>query len=172
MSGVSFQVRLDGIAGVQAALAALRDLGEDMTPVYDEIGAAMVASQQNRFQLGIEPDGTPWMPSWRAREEGGKTLIDTGLLLSRLTHNADASGAEWGFNDRRAATLHFGAVITPKAAKALAFTGSDGRLIFAQNVVIPARPMVGVDDADIREVGDIVAAAAERAASRASEASP
>lgn len=166
MSGVAASVRLDGIGALQGAMAGLADMGEDMRPVFDEMGAAMVASQQQRFQLGVEPDGTPWMESWRARQTGGKTLIHTGLLLSRLTHNADASGVEWGFNDRRAPTLHFGAVIHPKEKPYLAFAGVDGHLVFAANVVVPARPMVGVNAADIEELEAIVADAAARAAAR------
>ncbi len=165
MSGVNVRIELKGVAEAQHMLRELADLGEDLAPIFDEIGAAMVASQQNRFQLGVEPDGTPWMESWRARHEGGKTLIDSGLLLSRLTHDADSNGVEWGFQDRRAPALHFGAVIKPKNKKALAFTGFEGHLVFAGEVVIPARPMVGVDAADLEAMAAIVAHAIERRAS-------
>ncbi len=152
MTGVQVRVELDGLEAADASLGRVAALGLDPQPIFDDIGLAMVAAQQRRFELGIEPDGTPWMQSWRARHEGGKTLIDSGMLLSRLTLNADAAGVEWGFNDRRAPTLHFGAVIAPKSKRALAFTGVEGHLVFAQNVVIPARPMVGVDAANIAEI--------------------
>ncbi len=170
MSGVKITVTLDGLAA--SPFTALADLGEHMLPVYDEIGAAMVASQQRRFELGVEPDGTPWMQSWRARHNGGKTLIDTGMLLSRLTHNADETGVEWGFNDRRAPILHFGAVIRPKTKKALAFVGADGHFVVTRDVVIPARPMIGVDREDVAEIGEIIADAVTRAISRGAESAP
>lgn len=150
------RVELSGVEAAEASLGRVAALGLNPQPIFDAIGMAMVASQQRRFELGVEPDGTPWMQSWRARQTGGKTLIDTGMLLSRLTHNADAQGVEWGFNDRRAPTLHFGAVIRPATKRALAFTGADGHLVFAASVVIPARPMVGTDAEDIAEIEAIV----------------
>lgn len=157
-------IQFDGLTAAQEAMHRMAERGDDLRPIYDEIGNAAVASQQRRFELGIEPDGTPWMPSWRAGHVGGKTLINTGSLLGRLTHQSDDAGVEWGFQDRRAPTLHFGAVIYPREKPYLAFQGVQGEWIFAKNVVIPARPMVGVDAADIEEFGAIVGDAFERSA--------
>ena len=155
------RVQLQGLAAAQEMLGRLALLGADLTPIHDEIGMAMVSSQQHRFELGVAPGGTPWPISHRAKNEGGKTLIDKGLLLSRLTHQADAAGVEWGYQDRRAPVLHFGATIRAKNKKALAFSAG-GKMVFRRKVTIPARPIVGVDAGDIAEIGEIVADAIER----------
>ena len=58
----------------------------DTHKMFDEIGAAMVASTQLRFVGQHDIDGNPWKASWRAQMQGGQTLRDTGRLMNGLTH--------------------------------------------------------------------------------------
>lgn len=159
MTGVAIRFEIDGMAGGDARLADLVALGEDLTPLMDAFGVAMVGSTVDRFETETEPDGTPWMPSWRALHGNGgdKTLSLTGRLKSSFDSLADANSVEWGTNVEYAAPLHFGAVIEAKDGGSLAFTGADGALIFAKNVVLPARPFIGFTDADRALLGEIAA---------------
>nr|WP_299152128.1 phage virion morphogenesis protein [uncultured Tateyamaria sp.] len=50
-----------------------------------------------------------------------------------------------------AAIHHFGGVIKPKKAKALAFKAG-GDSVFAKQVTIPARPYMGVSTDNAREI--------------------
>ena len=57
---------LTGLQEVVAALSQIDIGNRDTTPMMDEIGAAMVASTQLRFEDERDPDGNPWPPSIRA----------------------------------------------------------------------------------------------------------
>lgn len=142
---------------VVRGLARLRELGRDLTPVMDEVGAMLVTSTQQRFETGTAPDGTPWPVSGRARRQGGQTLVDDGRLRDSITHDPGADAVTVGTNVVYAAVHQFGATITPESAQALAFPGPDGGTVFAQQVQIPPRPFIGVSDADEAEIGNIVA---------------
>ena len=144
-------------AAVQAALAEAVTLGQDMTPLFDEIGASVVTSVELRFEQGLAPDGTPWLPSHRARDSGGQTLIDTRRLLGSLSHQPDAQGVDIGFNAIYAAVHHYGATIEARNAKALAFPGAGGETVFRKKVAIPARPLIGAEDFDAEEIAEITA---------------
>ncbi len=133
----------------KVAEAAAR--AERPRPMFEAIGAALVTSTQRRFELGQSPDGTPWPPSIRATLTGGKTLIDTSRLLQSITYEAGDAHVEVGTNVIYAAVHQFGAVIRPVAAKALRFV-IGGREVFAQAAAIPARPFLGLDQEDEKEI--------------------
>lgn len=111
----------------------------DLTPVMGEIGEAMVSRTQQRFLTGTGPDGEPWEPSGRALAEGGKTLVDHGILRSSIDYKAGSGGVEIGSNLVYAAIQELG--------------GDAGR---GGSVHLPARPYLGLDDADQDEIADIV----------------
>lgn len=164
MTGIAQTINLTGMPALHASMERLADVGADMSPLMEAMGGAMADATVLRFETETEPDGTPWMPSWRARHEGGKTLSRTGRL--KQSFDASRQGAvqagpntvEWGTNVAYAPPLQFGAVIYPKDSENLAFVGVEGHVIFAKNVVIPARPMVGISAADILTLQDIAAA--------------
>ncbi|BCW89963.1 hypothetical protein sos41_31310 [Alphaproteobacteria bacterium SO-S41] len=172
MNGLAVHIGLTGIPDAQAMLGELVALGEDLTPLMEAIGVYLVGSTVERFETETEPDGTPWMPSWRARDEGGQTLTRTGRLKQSFDSRADAVSVEWGTNVSYAAPLHFGAVIRPKNAKALAFVGSHGALVFAGEVILPARPMVGFTDQDSAAVVMLAADFIEQRAAGAAGGAP
>lgn len=122
MSGAALRIRLDD--GAHTALAALIRRAGDLFPLMDEIGGSLVTSTQRRFETGLGPGGQAWMPARR----GGRTLVDTGRLLASITHNADRRSVEIGSNVIYAATHQFG------------------------RDAIPARPFLGADAGDEREI--------------------
>ena len=145
-AGLALGYRLDD-AQAQRALAGLVEAGTDMTELMDDIGAAMVTSTQLRFEDGEAPDGSKWTPSIRAREEGGKTLVDSSHLMDSITHSASATQVEWGTNVLYAAVHQLGKTIKPKTQPYLRFKIGD-RWSLKKQVTIPARPFVGLSDED------------------------
>ena len=75
----------------------------------------------------------------------GQPLRDTGRLRGSISPAADASGVTVGTNINYAAVHQFGATIKPKKAGGrLVFPGA-GKMIFARQVTIPARPFLPLD---------------------------
>jgi phage virion morphogenesis protein len=140
---------------VRALFARLIAFGQDTTPVMDEIGGAMVASTQERFEREAGPGGVPWLQSIRARTEGGKTLRDIGRLFQSLTHIAGNGVVEWGSNAIYARIQQLGGTIRAKTAKALRFR-IGGQWFMKQSVTLSARPYLGVDAGDWDEIGAIL----------------
>jgi phage gpG-like protein len=82
---------------------------QDLTPVMRDIGEILVEHIQENFREGTAPDGTRWKPSVRAMKEGGKTLIDTGVLRNSFHARPDRRSVRIGTPDVRAAVHQFGA---------------------------------------------------------------
>jgi phage virion morphogenesis protein len=154
MSGA--EIRLTGADAALAALGEAAARAEHPKDLFDEIGASLVVSTQRRFEAGVGPDGSPWPPSIRALAEGGRTLVDSGRLMQSLTHVPSDAGVEVGTNVLYAAIHQFGGTVRPVKAAALHFKllGQD---IFVDHVTIPARPFLGLDADDEREILAIAA---------------
>lgn len=155
MSGVAINITIEAEA-VKAMFAGLTAFGADMTGVMDDIGASMVVSTQERFLRAEDPDGNPWPISWRAQVQGGKTLIDKGLLFQSFTHNPGPAGVEWGTNVLYAAVHQFGATIKSKSGGFLKFRGADGNFRSVAAVDIPRRPYLGFNADDAQTVSQII----------------
>jgi len=78
-------------------------------------------------------------------------MIDSGRLVGSITYEASDSHVEVGTNAIYAAIHQLGGIIRPKTAQALRFFIGD-REIFVQQVKIPARPFLGLDDEDAYEM--------------------
>lgn len=120
------------------------------------VGAQMVHSTAERFNNQKSPSGIPWIQSLRARQQGGETLRDTGRLLNSLTHTILPDGVEWGTNVVYAPVMHYGAQIVPKNKAYLSFLNALGVRVFAKQVVIPARPFLGINEQDKTAIGNIM----------------
>lgn len=149
MAGASFEVALR--EDIDTRLARLAEVTDDLTPLMDEIGMAMVTSTQLRFESGTGPDGSRWLSSARAEAEGGQTLVKDGHLKDSISHNADADGVEWGSSRKYAAIHQYGGDIMPKSGKALVFQAGSG-VVFARKVTMPARPYLGLSVEDEQEI--------------------
>jgi phage gpG-like protein len=165
---VSIALTIDD-GGLAPALGRLVALGQDLTPVYEALGLRFVENVKRRFALEIEPDLTPWMTTHpRASKKNPKTLQDSGpapgSLIDRQFSQAARDGVEWGTDWPFARTHQFGATIRPKNAKALVFAGARGELVFAQEVHIPARPMVGWGPMEREAAEEVILGALDAAA--------
>lgn len=136
-------------------MAVLNDLvarTQDTYSLFDNIGAALVTSTQKRFEDEQGPDGNPWPQSLRASLRGGRTLTDTARMVGSITHNAYDGGVEVGTNVIQAAIHQFGGTIRPVRADMLRFAIPGGGYATVGEVTIPARPFLGLDDADEAEI--------------------
>ena len=154
-AGVSLAVTV-GTDTIGPELARLLAAAEDLTPVMQEIGSYLELSVDERFEAEAGPGGAAWQPSRRAREEGGKTLSDTGRLRASITSEAGADWVRIGTNVIYAAIHQEGGTLTP--------TQPGGRLVFPIGdgwvsvgaVTLPARPFLGLDAEDEGEILAIV----------------
>ncbi len=157
---------LTDVGLAQSALAQLRDRVEDLTPLMDEIGSGLVTSTGRRFEDQAGPDGQPW-PSLAestilqrlggkgraftkkgehtARSKrllgGMKILQDQRRLEQSITHEPGRDQVEVGSNLVYAAIHQFG--------------GEAGR---GKAATIPARPYLGIDSEDEREIDGAIQA--------------
>lgn len=159
MTGVS--IKLTGKDTALRVLSAAERRAGNARGLYENIGASLVTSTQRRFETGIAPDGSPWPPSMRALATGGKTLIDTARLMQSITYRATNSGVEVGTNVIYAAIHQLGGDINQAARQQVIhfFAKANKKATFAQKVSVgartvrmPARPFLGVDRDDEREI--------------------
>ncbi|MFM9902140.1 MAG: phage virion morphogenesis protein [Polaromonas sp.] len=181
MSGVSIEARADGLLALGQAFTRMKALGESPRSLWAAIGNYGESSTRLRFNHQAGPDGKFWKPSVRAQKRGpGKTLILKAHLLRSISHTSNASGAEWGSNRVYAAIHQFGGTINKLAFSStlrlrtgkggvLLRQKSDARLavfakashknattrrytVAAHTINMPARPYLGVNAADGREM--------------------
>lgn len=184
-TSISIEVESDEVVRAFGVLAALMS---DLTPVMDAIGSAMEASVDRRFETGLGPYGIPWLPSERAVEENGMTLVESARLRNSISHLASATDVVVGTNVIYAGIHQFGGTIRREARTQTIYRRYDartgeisrrfvkkGRSNFAQDVAVgavsiamPARPFLGFDDGDWIAVQEIVGNAITRATGRPS----
>lgn len=139
----------------EAIVGQLIARAADLSPLMSRIGMYGESSTIERFNTETAPDGSRWTPSMRARLEGGKTLTKsaTAGLKGSITHTFDRNSAEWGTNKIYAGIHQHGGIIRAKNGGRLAFR-LPGNLQFVspEQVVIPARPFIGLGDEDELEI--------------------
>lgn len=163
MAGVSSSIKIEDEA-LAEGLARIVDAGQNPEPVLEEIGAHAVKSTRDRFFDEQGPGGLPWLPSIRKQRQGGRTLTESGTLRDNISYQVGPGYVEWGTNMIYAGVHQFGATIRPVRANALRFQIPGVGWITRKEVTIPARPFIGVDDADREAHGDILVHWLEQAA--------
>lgn len=161
---VKVEATVDGLGGLNAALQRMAALGQKPRPIFKAIANYGESSTRMRFRNQAGPDGARWKPSLRVQQSGGKTLVKSSMLLRSITSRADNSSAEWGTNRKYAAMMQEGGVIKAKNAAALRFRLPNGHFVTVKKVTIPARPFVGVNAEDGREILRLTTAAIDDAA--------
>ncbi len=138
------------------AMSQLLLEGSRKAEFMDSIGAALVSGASLRFPEGVDPDGMPWQQSIRAKEQGGETMRDKGRLMASLSHNVLSDDeVEYGTNLQYGHALHFGALIKPVNGNFLTFK-IGARWVRVKQVLLPARPFLGVSKEDEIEVMNII----------------
>lgn len=136
---------------VSTALGRLEQAGQNLREPLDVVGRIVADSTRRRFETGRGPGGRGWQPSYRALEQGGRTLADTGRLRDSITHVVEGDSVLVGTNVVYGAVHQFGATIEARSAPYLRFKIA-GRWARRKRVTLPARPFLGFDDDDRRDV--------------------
>ncbi|MFE3838885.1 phage virion morphogenesis protein [Pseudogemmobacter sonorensis] len=155
MTGVQFRVDFQDL-GIAEGFASIADGAEDLTDLMDMIGSVLINGAIDRISsTNVAPDGVPWPVSLRAKEDGGKTLHDSGLLMRSITSEAAPREVVVGSNLIYAGVHQTGATITAKTAKGLSFTLANGESVVVGSVTIPARPYLGISEAEKATIQDV-----------------
>lgn len=145
----TFQLEWRGLDAAIAKLAAA-DLYLQGARLADGIGALGVAQTHRRIASEkTSPAGAKWTPN----RAGTPTLMRSGSHLYDSVQHAVQGPAQviWGSGWIGAGVHQVGATIRAVKGRALAFEIA-GKKVFAKSVTIPARPWLGVSEANGREI--------------------
>lgn len=139
MAGAALEITLDD-RELQAALRALLSRLGNLQPFFADVGETLLNSTRERFQTQTAPDGSPWAalsPRYAARKPRNRDKILTlrGYLRGTLTMLADAESLRVGSPLIYAASHQFG----------------------RPEIHLPARPFLGLSDADRDALLDAIA---------------
>lgn len=151
-----------------SAIAGLRGLDagmRDTTPLMAQLSEFLWRSTGERFKTQTDPDGDPWQalsPRYLAAKSRNTNRILTlrGYLRNSVVKQHDAKTARVGSNSVYAAIHQFGGstsahLIEPRYKKALAFGGAVRKSVQHPGSNVPARPFLGLSDADEKEIVEI-----------------
>lgn len=149
MSGARANVTLDD-AAAQEMLKRVEAGARDARPLFTEIGSALEASTRERIETTkVGPDGIPWVPiseEWidykREKKHALGILTMRGDLLNSIAFEAGPA-----FVDIIAGPTDYAAIHQ--------FGGEPG--MAAGPAAIPARPYLGLSDADAQEIQEATA---------------
>lgn len=137
MAGASQSIHLEieNAAEVKAAFQELAARLADLTPVFRDIGEAMLNSTRARFSSQTAPDGSPWAalsPDYQARKKknADKILTLYGNLARLLNYQPAPMEVRIGTPLIYGAAHQFG----------------------RPEINLPARPFLGVSDDDAAEI--------------------
>jgi phage virion morphogenesis protein len=185
MAGVNIRVRWDD-RGVKTAFRNLGRQVDNLSPVFKDIGEALLRSVEGRFAAQVDPDGKRWKPlsaRTKKRKRGNKILTERRRLRRSIVYKAARDGVEVGTNVIYAAIHQLGGKVKQKARTQVMAFKRGGRLmsrsaarrskaksirvafasIGARELKIPARPYLGLSSADVREILMLVHEHLERA---------
>lgn len=129
---------------IMQALQQLERSVGDISPALKEIGEVLVESTKQRFNSGEGPDGQAWAENSAVtidRKGRNKPLIDEGTLAEQLRYEVIGNQLEVGSSMEYAAMQQFGG------------TKSEFPHLWGD---IPARPFLGISEADAAEILAIV----------------
>ena len=179
MAGASFDVEFNKLAAQDALNRYAKEMG-DISPLLADIGEYLLRSDRQRFKSQISPDGTPWKPlSPRylktKQKNKNRILAFNGYLENNRRYQIANNELRFGSNEPYAAIHQFGGEINVAARmRTLYFKrdkdgGVGNRFVkkknsdFAQDaqskaykIKIPARPHLGISEADNLEILNIV----------------
>ena len=157
MTGVQFRADFQDL-GIAEGFTAIADGAADLTDLMDLIGSVLINGAIERISSSnVAPDGVPWPVSLRAKLDGGKTLHDSGLLMRSITSEPAPREVVVGSNMIYAGVHQAGATITAKTGKGLSFTLANGERAVVGSVTIPARPYLGISEAEQATIQDVAA---------------
>lgn len=140
-------------------IARVKEKSSDPTELYQKLGGILLESTRDRFtKTNVAPDGRPWQQSWRAKAQGTPTLLNTKKLRDSIYVKLNKDGAFLSTNLKYAPMMQFGGVIKAKNGGYLTFKTPMGGWVKKKQVIIPARPFLGVSEDDaqlmLNEIAD------------------
>lgn len=156
-AGIQLKVTVDD-AAVKRALRAVLLRMTSLEEPFEEIGEAMLASTHERFRAETDPEGKPWRALTRRyvdrpRKKGGRggrehpILFRTGNLFRSIVYRAHQFDLEIGTNAKFPGGEYSRAAIHQLGGEPGMAPGP---------AAIPARPFLGVSDADRKKIGSIL----------------
>lgn len=166
-----FSITIDDTQ-LRRRLTGITGRGQNLAPAMRSFGEYMRARTEERFSAERGPDGVPWPASKTAKKQGRKVLTHTHRLRRSITYKAGHTSLALGTNvvygrihqqggtiliPGRAQVLHFrkfksgrnkGRTLFSKASKAQVGMKVQAR---GHPVMIPARPYLGFNEADMAE---------------------
>jgi phage virion morphogenesis protein len=138
-------------AAAQAMLRRVEEGARDARGLFTEIGSALEASARERIETTkVGPDGIPWVPiseEWidykREKKHAPGILTMRGDLLNSIAFEAAPAFVDLVAGPSDYAAIH-------------QFGGEPGMAPGA--AAIPARPYLGLSDADAQEIQEATAA--------------
>lgn len=132
---------------LDAQLGALVARISNMTPLMSDIAELLLLSTKRRFASGEDPDGNAWLP---LKDGSGRhPLVLTGTMRDQIFAGSSSDFAEVSASAKQAPWHQFGVDPYQIETKNFGFVTHPG---------IPARPFLGLSDAD--ETGILLLAAA------------
>lgn len=176
MAGTRMEFKVDDREALQMLERQAQPPGSD---IMNRLGEYLQASTQDRFTTQTAPDGTPWQPlkaryARRKKYNPDKILTLRGYLRSGIRHQVTGdTSVEVGANLAYAAIHQLGGTIDMPARQAtVRYRSVAGRTLFASRkhkraterqvsigkhqVVMPARPYLGISQADDQEIREII----------------
>ncbi len=127
--------------------------GIDNVRVLRGIGQMIVTQTLERFDTQTSPEGKPWKKTAR----GGNILRDEGNLYNSIHYLITGKNSvAVGTNLEYAAIHQFGGVIKPDKHAYLTFFVPGVGFRRTKKVVMPARPYLGVNEGDKREIRQFI----------------
>jgi phage gpG-like protein len=143
---VAYKYKLDTTVSTEAMLG-IKERAGDMRPPLRTIARHNVDQTRRRFLAGRGPDGQVWK---KGLKTSGKTLIGAGILMRSIQDRPPTGNSvEWGSNLIYARVHQFGATVRPVTAGGALRFQLNGRWVIASKVEIPARPYLGMNQADL-----------------------
>lgn len=155
MTGITFTASLED-QGLRGALGSLAEALTDMTDFMAAVGRVLVAGAVERIgTTNVAPDGSPWVPSRRATEDGGRTLHLSGQLQRNINAWASPDHVLVGTDVPYAAVHQMGAATGSLGV----WSGNDkkGRsmTVLSPWGDIPARPYLGISEDEEATIHDV-----------------
>ncbi len=159
MSNAGIQLKIDvNSAEVRSALAQLANRLANRKAALDSIGQSLVTSTHHRFETERGPDGSPWASLSqryvaRPKKRGGRgglehpILVRTARLLPSIVFKATNDELAVGTNAKFPGGEYSRAAIHQLGGKPGMAPGP---------AAIPARPFLGIDANDEREIGRLL----------------
>jgi phage virion morphogenesis protein len=158
-------VKIDGADAVRERLREVAGRMSNMSPILKAIGDRIVEQTKRRFESGgPAPDGSPWARPKSPNPKRIRTLTVSGILRDSIRYQPIGNnGVRVGTNVVYAAIHQLGGktkphVIKPRRGRALFWPGAKHPMKSVRHPgsVIPARPFLGLSEADSEEILGII----------------